>query len=179
MKYNVFRQLPVFHPELFLKNTPWASPASIKDWCFPRAIELFYTSDDLQLLACDCELHDSPFKWDNERRFILRCELDAAMFHLYLPSEINGRWRMVDGEITEQGRMTEAGRALLENFPTPRDAICYILDQFPIVRQKDIDTHGTYRTQETILQIYDAMQDAIRTGEQYQTNLNPPPGRKF
>jgi len=24
-----------------------------------------------------------PFRWDEERRFLLRCELDAAHFHLY------------------------------------------------------------------------------------------------
>ncbi|HEY4037165.1 MAG TPA: hypothetical protein VGL94_24680 [Ktedonobacteraceae bacterium] len=25
----------------------------------------------------------APFRWDEERRFLLRCELDAAYFHLY------------------------------------------------------------------------------------------------
>ena len=25
----------------------------------------------------------TPFRWDDERRFLLRCELDAAYFHLY------------------------------------------------------------------------------------------------
>lgn len=24
-----------------------------------------------------------PYRWDEERRFLLRCELDAAFFHLY------------------------------------------------------------------------------------------------
>ena len=24
-----------------------------------------------------------PFEWDEERRFIIKCELDAALFHLY------------------------------------------------------------------------------------------------
>jgi hypothetical protein len=26
-----------------------------------------------------------PLRWDEERRFLLRCELDATFFHLYLP----------------------------------------------------------------------------------------------
>ena len=34
--------------------------------------------------ACDCGWSGPPFRWDEERRFLLRCELDAAFFHLYL-----------------------------------------------------------------------------------------------
>ena len=34
-------------------------------------------------LAKDCGYDGPPFRWDEERRFLLRCELDAAYFHLY------------------------------------------------------------------------------------------------
>ena len=34
----------------------------------------------------------------------------------------------------------------------------YILDTFPIVRRKDIDKYGTFRTKETILKLYDEFQ---------------------
>ncbi len=57
----------------------------------------------------------------------------------------------------------------------PRDAVDYIMDTFPIVK-KDEKAHGTYRTKDTILEIYDAMAEAIRTGHPYQTRLDPPPG---
>jgi hypothetical protein len=40
---------------------------------------------------------------------------------------------------------------------------------------KDEEKHGEYRTKRVILEIYDAMADAIRTGRPYQTRLNPPP----
>lgn len=30
-----------------------------------------------------CSYHGPPFRWDEERRFLIRCELDAAYFHLY------------------------------------------------------------------------------------------------
>ena len=33
-----------------------------------------------------------PFRWDEDRRFLIRAELDAAFFHLYLPSDANGDW---------------------------------------------------------------------------------------
>jgi hypothetical protein len=50
------------------------------------------------------------------------------------------------------------------------------MDTFPIVRRKDEDKFGEYRTKRIILEIYDVMQEAIRTGKPYQTRLNPPPG---
>jgi hypothetical protein len=33
--------------------------------------------------ARDVGLATPPFRWDDERRFLIRCELDAAFFHLY------------------------------------------------------------------------------------------------
>ncbi len=61
-------------------------------------------------------------------------------------------------------------------FPTTRDAVDYIMDTFPIVRKKDENAHGSYRTKDTILAIYDQMADAGRTGQPYQTRLDPPAG---
>ena len=39
-----------------------------------------------------------------------------------------------------------------------------------------INAHSRYRTKRLILECYDAMQQAIDTGEPYQTVLDPPPG---
>ena len=50
------------------------------------------------------------------------------------------------------------------------------MDTFPIVRRKDEEKFGEYRTKRVILELYDAMQEAIRTGKPYQTRLAPPPG---
>jgi hypothetical protein len=50
------------------------------------------------------------------------------------------------------------------------------MDTFPIVRRKDEEKYnGDYRTKRVILEIYDALQDSIRTGQPYQTRLDPPP----
>jgi hypothetical protein len=56
-----------------------------------------------------------------------------------------------------------------------REDVDYILDTFPIVRRKDEAQHGEYRTKRVILEIYDAMQQAITSGQPYQTRLDPPP----
>ena len=53
-------------------------------WIVPRVcVELTYTAWDLQPFAQDCGYHGPPFRWEPERRFLLRCELDAAFFRLY------------------------------------------------------------------------------------------------
>jgi hypothetical protein len=52
-------------------------------WIICRALELTYTAWDLQQFAQDCGYAGPPFHWDEERRFVLRAELDAAFFHLY------------------------------------------------------------------------------------------------
>jgi len=51
-----------------------------------------------------------------------------------------------------------------------------ILDPFPTVKRKDeAKYNGIYRTKDTILEIYDALTESIRTGHPYQTRLDPPP----
>jgi hypothetical protein len=55
------------------------------------------------------------------------------------------------------------------------DDAAYILDTFPIVRRKDEAKWGTYRTKDTILEIYDALAQAQRTSQPYTTRLDPPP----
>ena len=104
--------------------------------------------------------------------------MDAAFFHLYLRGDAAGQWvpaRREDGCPHDESPKDLA--RLKESFPTPRDAVAYILDTFPIVRRKDEEKYnGDYRTKRVILETYDAMQEAIRTGVPYQTPLDPPPG---
>ncbi len=49
------------------------------------------------------------------------------------------------------------------------------METFPIVKRKDEAAHGEFRTKRVILEIYDAMAEAARTGTRYQTRLDPPP----
>jgi hypothetical protein len=136
----------------------------------PRVLELSYTAWDLQPFAQDCRWSGPPFRWDEDRRFLLRCELDSAFFHLYLPTNASGGWQQAQGETAE-----DLSR-LKTSFPTPRDAVAYVMDTFPIVQRKDQEKWDEYRTKRVILEMYDAMAEAIRTGQPYQTLLDPPPG---
>jgi len=143
LKYFTMKQLPVLPPSVFDEPCPWSPGESLADWIRPRVLELTYTAWDLQAFARDLGYDAPPFRWDDERRFKLRCELDAAFFILYL------------GTPDEWER--EATPELKALFPAPRDAVGYILDQFPIVRRKDEERYGTYRTREVLLGMYDAM----------------------
>ena len=83
LTYFTMRQLPAFRPEAYAMPAPWAPSTQIRDWFLPRVLELTYTAWDLKAFAEDCGDDGPPFIWDPERRFQLRCEIDAAFFHLY------------------------------------------------------------------------------------------------
>ncbi|MGH2749585.1 MAG: hypothetical protein ACRDK3_01720 [Actinomycetota bacterium] len=70
----------------------------------------------------------------------------------------------------------ELDAAFFHLYGVERGDVAYIMDTFPIVRRKDEQEYGEYRTKRLILEVYDAMSKAIATGEPYQTILDPPPG---
>jgi len=161
LNYHTVKQLPIPGPAAFAQPYGFTSDQPISEWLLPRIVELTYTAWDLEPFASDCGYAGPPFVWDEERRFLLRAELDAAFFHLYLgtPDE----W------------FRNASDALKSTLPTPRDAVSHIMETFPIVKKKDLESFGTYRTKDTILEIYDALESAILTGQPYHTRLSPRP----
>lgn len=161
LKYFTLKQLPVLPPLFYGNDTLWSPGIRLAGWLLPRVLELTYTAWDLEAFAQDCGSSGPPFRWEEDRRFLLRCELDAAFFHLYLGPEIE--WRQQPAVLTQA-------------FPTPRDAVAYIMDTFPIVKRKDeAKFNGDYRTKRVILEIYDALATSMQTGQPYQSRLDPPP----
>lgn len=77
------KQLPVLPPRAFERPATWTRGGTLADWTSPRVLELTYTAWDLEPFARDLGYDGPPFAWDPGRRFQLRCELDAAFFHLY------------------------------------------------------------------------------------------------
>jgi hypothetical protein len=57
-----------------------------------------------------------------------------------------------------------------------RDDVDHILDTFPIVRRRDEQRFGEYRTKRVVLEIYDAMVASISTGAPYRTVVDSPTG---
>jgi hypothetical protein len=138
LNYLQVKQLPVLPPEVYSGVAPWGGGMSIRDWVLRRVLELTYTASEMEPFARDCAFEGSPFRWDRERRIVLRAELDAAFFHLYGLS---------------------------------RDDTDYILDTFPVVRKNDEKAYGEYRTKREILEVYDALAGAARSGRPYRSPL--------
>ena len=75
LSYFIFYQLPIIPLHMVEKFHI--------DFVILRVLELSYTSYSLKGFAKDCGYTGPPFRWNEERRFLIRCELDAAFFHLY------------------------------------------------------------------------------------------------
>jgi hypothetical protein len=189
LSFFIVRQLPVIPRDFCSIICNWNKQFNLRDFVLGRASELTFTAWDLEAFALDCGYDGPPFCWDEVRRFQIRCELDAAYFHLYLGTK--SEWGMANGKDKSDG----VNQTLLEMFPTPRDAVSYIMDTFPIVRRKNEAKYGEYRTKRVILEIYDQMTEIIGANEairaantgkseeelrpllrSYQSPLNPPPG---
>jgi hypothetical protein len=83
LNFFVLSQLPVLSLDVLEEPSPWSMGRAITDWLRPRVLELLYTAHDLAGLAKDLGYDGPPFRWDEARRHDLRCEIDAAFFHLY------------------------------------------------------------------------------------------------
>lgn len=142
LNYMPLKQITFLTPLTYASPLLWSANNDTGKWLLQRILELTYTAWDIESFARDCGYSGPPFRWNEERRFLLRCELDAAYFHLY---------------------------------GIERDDVDYIMETFPIVKRKDEAAHGEYRTKRVILEIYDAMTEAIKTDQPYQTLLDPPP----
>jgi len=83
LTFFIAEQLPVLPPETYDQAAPWDPARRLDAWLLDRTLELTYTAWDLAGFARDLGWDGPPFRWDDERRALLRAELDAAFFRLY------------------------------------------------------------------------------------------------
>ncbi|MER5778905.1 DNA methyltransferase [Streptomyces sp. NPDC002039] len=74
LNFFQFEQLPFIAPEAI---------AAHASFLIPRILELTYTAHDMRTFAHDLSDTGNPFRWDPDRRAVIRAELDALFFHLY------------------------------------------------------------------------------------------------
>ncbi|MGW4682375.1 Eco57I restriction-modification methylase domain-containing protein [Micromonospora taraxaci] len=68
------------------EQLPFLGPTDVKPYARfigSRVLELAYTATDMAPFARDLGDSDAPFCWDEERRSVIRAELDALFFRLY------------------------------------------------------------------------------------------------
>ena len=131
LTYHYLKQLSVLSAQVLNQDFTCMSDlmtsprkVSLSDWIVELVLELVYTSVILREFAESCGYFGAPYKWNEERHFRIRCELDAIFFHLY---------------------------------GIKRDDLEFIMNTFPIVKQKDENGYGSYRTSERILKNFDEM----------------------
>ena len=78
----IMKQLAI-HPPNTYEQCSLITSISWGSWILPRMLELSYTSCDLKCFSGAYDYHGPPYHWNLRRRFQIRCELDAAFFHLY------------------------------------------------------------------------------------------------
>jgi very-short-patch-repair endonuclease len=128
LSFFIVRQLPVFAPDLYSKNDV--------EFIADRVLELVYTAWDVQAFAQDMGYHGDPFIWNEERRSILRAELDAYFAKLYGLTRDELRYVLDPEDVYG------------ENFPG---------ETFRVLKEKEIEQFGEYRTRRLVLEAWDRL----------------------
>jgi hypothetical protein len=124
----IFRQIPVLPPSTYTQATI--------DFIQPRVLELTYTAHDLKPWAEDLGYDGPAFRFDPERRSLLRAELDAFYAHLY-------------------GLNRDELRYILD----PADVMGpdYPSETFRVLKNNEQRQFGEYRTQRLVLEAWDRL----------------------
>jgi hypothetical protein len=83
MKYFTTKQIACPTPATFAAEARWHKSDSLTQWVRAYVLELSYTSWRLESYARDLGDDGPPFRWDPERRGLLRADLEAGFLHVY------------------------------------------------------------------------------------------------
>ncbi|MGW0435514.1 Eco57I restriction-modification methylase domain-containing protein [Micromonospora sp. NPDC003197] len=141
LNFFYIRQLPILPPAALEPHRSFVST---------RVLELSYTATDLAPFATSAGDSGSPFRWEEERRQVIRAELDALFFHLY-------------------GISRDDVDYIMETFPIVKrkDEAKY-----GTYRTKDLVLAEYDRMAAAEVSLTNPLVD----GENYTSTLNPPPG---
>lgn len=103
----------------------------------PKVLELTYTSHSLAPFARDLGHDGPPFAWDEDRRALLRADLDAFCARAY-------------------GLTRDELRYILD--PADVKGPDYPSETFRVLKEKEIRQHGEYRTRRLVLAAWDRME---------------------
>jgi hypothetical protein len=129
LKYFVFKQLPILPPSAH-------KPAGL-DFIVPRVLELAYTSHSMAPFARELGYAGEPFRWSEDRRAMLRAELDAWYACAY-------------------GLDRDELRYVLD--PSDVKSSDYPSETFRVLKNNEVKRYGEYRTRRLVLEAWDRMQ---------------------
>jgi hypothetical protein len=128
LNFFLVKQFPVLPPSTYT--------AADLDFVVPRVLELTYTAWDLQPFAKDLGYDGPPFRWDEDRRAVLRAELDAYYAALY-------------------GLNRDELRYVLD--PTDVYGPDFPGETFRVLKEREIREYGEYRTRRLVLEAWDRL----------------------
>lgn len=146
----IIKQLPVislrtYNPEILL-------------YISLRVLELTYQTWDLQAFAQAVGYQGAPFKWNDDRRFVMRAELDALYFHLYGISRDDVDYIMETFPIVKRKDVEKFGSYIT------KEAILDVYDQLAVLPKMEVPAPKGGGTM------------LVPDVSQYVTPLDPPPG---
>ena len=83
LNMTLMRQIACPTPDVFERPTPWRQSMKLAQWVRPYLLELAYTSWRVKPYAEDLGDENPPFRWNPERRALLRADLDAGFLQIY------------------------------------------------------------------------------------------------
>jgi hypothetical protein len=162
VNFYLLAQFPVLTPETYTQ--PFTSHASrLTDFIVPRVLELTYTAWDLRAFADDVWAEA-----DEALRAALRAQWEANEAHSRRFSAVNSANKAPtpNGFPRPPFIWNEARRAQLRAdldalyahlYGLTREELDYILDTFPIIKRKDEEKYGEYRTRRLVLEAFDGL----------------------
>ena len=146
LTFNIVEQLPILPPEYYSKEET--------NFIANRALELTYTSHSMAPFARDLGYDGPPFPWNEDRRALLRAELDAWYARAY-------------------GLTRDELRYILD----PADVMGpdYPSQTFRVLRDNEERKFGEYRTRRLVLDAWDRMERGeLPKPEPYQRPATEP-----
>ncbi|MBE9088041.1 restriction endonuclease, partial [Tolypothrix sp. LEGE 11397] len=128
LNFFIVKQLPVLPPKAYTQENI--------EFISTRVLELVYTAWDMQPFANDMGYDGEPFIWNNNRRALLRAELDAYYAKLYGLTRDELRYILDPADVYG------------EDFPS---------ETFRVLKNNEIKKFGEYRTQRLVLEAWDTM----------------------
>jgi hypothetical protein len=122
-------QLPILPPDFYIESR--------LAFITPKVLELTYTSHSLAPFARELGHDGPPFAWDEDRRALLRADLDAFYARAY-------------------GLTRDELRYILD--PADVKGPDYPSETFRVLKEKEIRQHGEYRTRRLVLAAWDRME---------------------
>jgi hypothetical protein len=128
LTYSYLKQFAMLPPAVLSPSDPV--------FITPRVLELTYTSRSLKLWAEDLGHLGAPFAWDEDRRALLRAELDALFARKYGLSKDELRYILDPADVKGT------------NYPS---------ETFRVLKNKEESRYGEYRTRRLVLEAWDRL----------------------